>query len=184
VDYASVLFDLGSALTKMDRLDEAEPPLREALKLRQGLGDLPATLSTMEGLAQLVWRRDTRESERIYAEELALARKAYQPSHAKLSWILRNYAYTVRQNRGPAAAEPLQREALEIARAAYGGAHWEVGQCLQHLAVTLRQLQRSDEARALLGEECEMYRKLFGPENERTLKAVKLLEEEPGAGKQ
>jgi serine/threonine protein kinase len=175
-EFADDLVNLGFALTFLDRIDEAEPLLREAVVLLQGFGDLTATLNAMEGVAQAVWRRDRVEAELLYAEELALARRSFQPQHAKLSWILRNYAYTVRHNRGAAAAEPLLREALEIARVAYGNAHFEVGQCLQHLAVALRELHQEEEARALLREQVELYTKLFGADDQRTLRAVKLLE--------
>ena len=176
-DRAGDLVNLGFALQRMGRPGEAEPLLREALAISRGLDDLPRLMNTLEAVAQAVWKRDPIESEKLYAEELALARNAYPPGSGRMCWVLRNYAYTVRHNRGAAQAEPLLREALATARGAYRGPHEETAQCLQHLAVALRELGKGEEARELLGEEVEMYTKLFGAENPRTRRAIELLEE-------
>ncbi len=176
-ELAEAIADLGLALTNLNRLDEAEPLLRESVAIRKEIGDDELSMTSMEALAQMMWKRDRRESERIYAEEVSLARTAYHANHPRLGWILTNYAYTVDVNSGPSAAEPLFRESVSIYRAAYGDSPTrDVAWAIDMLAGNLSRQNRRDEARPLLVESLDIRIKVLGPDHAWTRNARTKLE--------
>ena len=176
-ELAIAIANLGQALIHAGDLEEAESLLRESIAMRGALGDPSGLLLALEGLAQLEWRIDRRESECYYAEELALARSIYRPEHPGLAWVLMQYGYVVEQNHGPAAAESLFREALQIQRdAGTATARSDLARATEMLGVNLDLQGKHAEAASILDEDFALNLELRGPEHPNTVKALGFLE--------
>ncbi len=120
---AGLLDRLGMTWRGLGLLDRAEPPLREALRLREA--SLPpedaARLSSMNNLGVLLAARGAfEESERLLREALAIRRQALGPDHPDSldTWI--NLAATLQLGRRLEEAVVELAAAFEVHRRVYG----------------------------------------------------------------
>jgi tetratricopeptide (TPR) repeat protein len=148
------------------------------MDIYQALGKVVERLGALEVLAQVAWRRgDENQSERLYAEELELARGVYEPGHPRLAWIISNYAYTVEHNQGLAQGELLYREAVQILRDTGAEDHRDFARCLKFLGRNLLRQEKHEEAATLLQQAADLQIKFFGAKNEIAIDTLKLLDE-------
>jgi tetratricopeptide (TPR) repeat protein/predicted Ser/Thr protein kinase len=119
---AVALNSLGDALVDVKRMDEAEPILREALRINRALnGEHRETARSLNGLAQAL-RLSGRlaEAEPLYHEALAMTERVLGPDHLAVANTAANLA-SLRAAQGRAAdAESLLARTLAIRRASLG----------------------------------------------------------------
>lgn len=162
---ADALEGLGRALSFSGSHDEAEAPLREAVRIRRALPDHSAaeTMSTLQELALALHRQgDFKNAETFFREAVDEGRQVPDQTPAKVIGLLHLARLIHRFDRDPARAEPIYREALTAARALYPNDHPDVATCLGELARDVRDLGRLDEAEALAREGLAMFRRLYG----------------------
>jgi serine/threonine-protein kinase len=137
---AVTLNNMGSLLLGVDRYDEAEPYLREALDIQLRLlpREHPDVALSMSNLASL-YREQGRydDAEPLYREALALRRSVYGPWHPRVG-ISHYQLARMHFLRGALdSAEAHYRATLEIDRRAYGDDHPEVAVDATQLARVL-----------------------------------------------
>jgi tetratricopeptide (TPR) repeat protein len=158
---ASVYHDLA-------RYAEAEPLLRECLRLREAHGepDSPGVATALNNLAELL--HDTNrlaEAEPLFRRALTIYEHSYGPDHPGVATALDNLARLLYETNRLAAAEPLFRRALEIHEHSYGSDHPDVATDLNNLAELLRATNRLAEAEPLFRRALASFEHSYGPDH-------------------
>ena len=162
---ASVTNNLAMLLRDTNRIEEAEPLLRRALKIDEAtLGDQhPTVAKNLNNLAILL--RDTNrveEAEPLLRRALKIDKAAFGDQHPTVAIDLSNLALLLCNTNRNDEAEPLMRRALEIDEAAFGGQHPTVAIDLNNLALLLCNTNRNDEAEPLMRRALEIDEAAFG----------------------
>ncbi|MCP3956876.1 MAG: tetratricopeptide repeat protein [bacterium] len=145
----------------------AEKHLREALKLRDELGDeSPDIVPNMNNLATtLLYRGAYTEAEELYRRGLNLRIRTLGREDPTVASSLRSLATVIFARGDPVAAEPLLREAFQIRVAAFGDRHSEVAAVLDLLG-SVRFAQGDPlEAEDLYDEALRIRRKRLGDDS-------------------
>jgi tetratricopeptide (TPR) repeat protein len=142
---AEVLYDLA-------RYSEAEPLLRDCLRLREADGgpNSPGVAVVLNNLAMFL-RATNRvaEAESLFRRALAISEKSYGPDHPEVATVLDNLAQLLRDTNRMAEAGPLFRRALATSEKSHGPDHHLVVPDLINLAELLRTTNRLAEAEIL-----------------------------------
>jgi len=164
LEIAKTKANLGQALIQLGEVDQAERLLTETLETRRTLlGDHIDTTFSLDALAHLAFARGNMEAaESWMAEEVAMSRRIFHEKHPRLAFVLHNYAFVLRKNRGPDAALPFFDEALAMRREAFGDVHPDVAATLVELGHT--EMRQKNYAKACddYGEAVSIRRALFG----------------------
>jgi tetratricopeptide (TPR) repeat protein len=134
----------------------------------------------LEALANVEYARGNLGAAEEYCrQQVEGLRRACPPTDPKLAWALRNYAFLVFRNRGPAQAEPIYRESLAIC-VAYGEQHPEVAFTLEHLARIRADQDDLEGAMELHQRELKIRRAVHGDEHDKVAAALKRTGEAAG----
>ena len=166
LDLAQSLYDLGLALAKQGRAEEAITVHSEALAIRRKLlgNEHPDMARSLSRLGQaLSTNRKFDEAERTLREAVTMQRKLNE--HLDLAESLTILANTLNWMRKTNEAETAAREAVAIGRTLGGNECPEVAGALQVLGNVLLGQSRASEAEAPYREALEMRRKLLGIEH-------------------
>lgn len=148
-ELAETLTHQGRLLRQMERLDEAEPLLREGLLIEQQLhGELdPDVASSMRNLASLL--RDQHrnaEADSLYRKTIAIRRKLFGEDHPEVANALNSYAILL-SNEGQAdSAIKLTQGALAILERLHDGPHPAIAAGYSNLGGLLAGAGRRAEA--------------------------------------
>jgi|SoiMethySBSTD1v2_1073268.scaffolds.fasta_scaffold54132_5 tetratricopeptide (TPR) repeat protein len=163
---SSALMEQGSLATSLGRIDQAEPPLREAMAIcKQLYGPRHARMSTAEWLLgeALVKKGALDEAEPLLQDALSIRREVYGPDHPHTALVLSSIGYLRLAAGRFAEAEDAFGQALAIRRARFGEKHAGVAASLQDIGWT--QVQKGDPVTAAktLRQACDLYRATLGP---------------------
>jgi tetratricopeptide (TPR) repeat protein/predicted Ser/Thr protein kinase len=152
------LNDLGSALFRLGRFDEAIARLNEALPLREAAdraaGHEPAsprTATLINNLAlmhYLAGRPD--EAEPRFRQALTLRRALLPPDHPDLAQTLSNLGLMLKDYGSIEESVQILTEALEVRRAGLEPEHYRIAQAMLNLGVAQRDSGDLDPAAVLL----------------------------------
>lgn len=140
---------LGMVLSRLNRIEEAQPLLEQALAVRRRHLD-PEGLEVAVTLHNLGFLHHNAErwahGEALYREALALKRKRLPPQHLSVLNTVENLAQVLSQQQRLNEAEPLWRELLEQRRQLHGARSWQLSNTLNSLASQLQDAGRLHEA--------------------------------------
>ena len=185
LDLAQSLDDLGVALQKQWKAEDAIRVHREALAIRRKLlgNEHPDVAKSISHLGEaLNTDGKFKEAERTLREAVTMQRKLFGDENLDLAVTLIIFANSLRWNDKMSESETVARKALAISRKLLGNEHPEVALSLQVLANTLRLEGKSSEAEDLYRESLALRIKMLGNEHPLVGKAlgnlVSLLREE------
>jgi tetratricopeptide (TPR) repeat protein len=165
---SSLLSKVGNYLHGRAAVAEAEPPMREALALREkALGREHIHVSTLlNNLANLLGETGSHaEAESLLREAITVGEKTFGREHPIVATRLCNLADLFYATGRHSEAEPLFREALAIDENALGRQHPTVAIDLGNLANLLSETGRRAEAEPLLLEALAIDHKMLGPDH-------------------
>ena len=175
LDAARLLNQAGFYLRERARYDEAEPPHRRALAIRErALGpDHPATAQSLNNLA-LLYRDQGRlaEAEPLWQRALAIFEQALGPEHPLTALSLNNLAALYHDQGRPDEAEPLYRRALAIRERALGPDHPDTATGLNNLAALYHAQGRLAEAEPLFERALALRERALGPAHPDTAQSL------------
>ncbi len=160
------------------RFDEAEPLYLETLEImNRVLGEEdPDTLDSSNNLASLYkdqGRHD--EAEPLYVQTLEIQKRVLGEEHPNTLISMNNLAELYHTQGRYEDAAALFVQAVAGARVAWPASHWITGAILGYYGKTLTVLQRYEEAETALLEAHDLISAGLGPDNERTISAIKSL---------
>jgi serine/threonine protein kinase/Flp pilus assembly protein TadD len=167
---AAIHDTIGNAYRSLGSYDEAEPHLRAALALRQGVIDEEPeqVAESLNNLAVLLKAKgDLDAAEGLYRQALAINRDLFGEPHPRTAVALNNLASVIKGKGDYEAAEALYRDALQMTREAYGDDHKDVARSLHNLAGLLRARGNLEEAASLCREALAINRRVLGPDHPR-----------------
>ncbi|MDQ0290529.1 tetratricopeptide repeat-containing protein [Oligosphaera ethanolica] len=152
--------NLATVLQATNRIAEAEPLMRRALKIaEQSYGenhpDVAACLNNLALLLQAINR--FAEAEPLMRRALKIAEQSYGENHPSVATGLNNLAQLLKATNRFTEAEPLMRRALKIAEQSYGENHPSVATGLNNLAQLLKATNRLAEAEPLMRRMVEIF---------------------------
>lgn len=146
---AALRNSLGLAYLDMDRFEDAESQLREALRLRDGLEPQPVldVAETSHNLGRVLWRRGRYlDAAEVYERALRLRANELGPDHAEVART-RHHLAAVRQELGQLqVSESLWREVIGSRERSLGSTHPEVANSRLGLAMCLQVMGRNQDA--------------------------------------
>ena len=164
--------ELGHILVHLDRLDEAEPLLVEAVEeTSRALGSThDLCLAATDHLAGL-YRQLNRaaKAESLYRGLVDHYRLARGPKHSDTLTAIHNLGAVLENEKEYAEAERLFRECWELRREVDGPLHPETLMAQFNLGYALNDLGRRDEAEVLMRQCLESRRQVLGPDHPHTL---------------
>ncbi len=165
---ATAINNLAQLLKATNRLAEAEPIMRRALKIDEASfgPEHPKVAIRLNNLAQLL--KDTNrleEAEPLMRRALKIDEASFGPEHPKVAIRLNNFALLLQATNRLAEAEPLMRRALTIDETSFGPEHPKVAIRLNNLAQLLQATNRLAEAEPLMRRALAIDEASFGPEH-------------------
>ena len=160
--------ELGQLLWRTGRLEEAEPPMRQALGIFEAaLGKHHPTVAIcLNNLATLLQGTNrVEEAEPLLRRSLELDLAALGQEHPTVAIRLNNLATLLRDTNCIEEAEPLFRNALRIEVAVFGKQHPTVATSMNNLASLLHDTNRFEEAEPLLRQALEIVEAAFGEQH-------------------
>jgi tetratricopeptide (TPR) repeat protein len=153
-DTAKALVNLSHLLYSTDQLADAEPLMREALKLMEEIHgpDDPMVAIPLNNLASLLIKdaNSAEEAMSLFRRALRIQKAEYGLNSPEMATTLNNFAQLLKDNRCYREAEHLMRQALEIDELK-GWDHPDVARDLNNLALLLiDDPDRRGEARQLM----------------------------------
>jgi len=172
---SSALMEQGSLATSLGRIDQAEPPLREAMTIcKQLYGPRHARMSTAEWLLgeALVKKGALDEAEPLLQDALSIRREVYGPDHPHVALVLSSIGSARLMQGRFAESEEAYGQALAIRRARFGERHAGVAASLQDIG--WEQIQKGDPAAAVktLRQAVDLFRATLGPKAQEVLTAL------------
>ena len=116
-DLANGLNNLGTVYRDLGKLEDAEPPLNEALEMYKRLfkGDHPTVANCSANLAQLSHlQRKYADAERLYRDSLEMYKRLFKGDHPSVAHCLNDLGALYWTQGKYADAEPLIKETLEM----------------------------------------------------------------------
>jgi tetratricopeptide (TPR) repeat protein len=165
---ALYLNEWGSATYLAGDYKGAEPPLQQALALREkALGpDHPDVATSLNNLAEL-YRAQGRysEAEPLYQRALAIYEAVLGAEHPNVAASFNNLAELYRAQGRYSEAEPLYQRALALWERVLGAEHPDVATSLNNLAELYRAQGRYSEAEPLYQRALAIYEAVLGTEH-------------------
>lgn len=164
-EVAAAMDQLGVALTRQNRLDEADSILRGALAQHRRLhgDDHEATGTSLDHLGELLEIRDDfAGAEAAMHEALAIRRSLYGDDALETSASKHNLAQVLWSRGEYTRAADLFNEALAVRERELGPDHPETAQTVQSLGQAVQLLGRFDEAEALYRRALAAKRRALG----------------------
>jgi CHAT domain-containing protein/tetratricopeptide (TPR) repeat protein len=170
--YTLSLENLAQIYAAQGRYGDAEPLLRDALRVRREvLGPRhPDTLTSLNNLAELyVAQGRYGDAEPLLQEALQARREVLGPRHPGTLTSLSSIAVLYYSQGRYVEAEPLLQEALQTRREVLGPRHPDTLTSLNSLADLYRAQGRYGDAERLVREALQGSRAMLGPRHPRTL---------------
>ena len=164
LEAAESLMQLGAVL-KQYRAQEAEPVLRESLRIRRRLlpGDDRNLAANLNELAQVqVEREQLDEAEALLREGLAMHQRLLGEDHAEVAVDVHNLANVLRMKGDLQGAEPLFERSLVMYRKFLGDEHLQTAIARHNTAWFLQDKGDLTEAEPMLREAIRVARKVLG----------------------
>jgi len=183
---AMTMNSLAGTLVKRKRYAEAEPLLREALRLRLEMfgEDHPSVFDSRASLSAIFGETGRHaEAEALDREILQWRREHFGDVHPKVAHVLYNMGTELQLQGKFVEAEEAFREVLAIQRAVYGDEHPLVARTLSKLGYQLVNLNRPEEAETCFVQALAMQRALLGelhPDVRDTLRRLGRLRQRQG----
>ena len=152
---------------KRDR--EAEPLLRRALSIQQGLAktDPRVTIEILNALGNLLeGRRQLDEAEKLERAAFALSEQKFGPESTELAKTCTNLADVLWNKKNLREAGQLYRRAISIDAALYGLDQPETAADIANLGMLLNEAGQRDAGEALLRKALAIYENTLGPNSE------------------
>ncbi len=165
---AALLDAVGRVYHSLGLLEQARPPLEEALAVRREHldADDPVLAESLHNLAGLERSDGGAEiSESLIREAIGVQRVAFRGGHRDLARGLSNLASLLRRLGRPDEAEPLAREALEVQQQLFGEDHVDLAVTLNNLARILVDLGNFAEGEACFLRSIEIRREFEGADD-------------------
>lgn len=162
---AALRLTIGKGYTELGVLDAAETQLSAALQSRRALfGDgHAATAEAMHYLASRHKKADQLErAEPLYAEALAISRRALAPDDPELAHLLNDFGGLRFEQHRLADAESLFREAIGLQKLNAGGEGPEMAVGMCNLASVLFFQGKINEGEAMARESLAVRARIFG----------------------
>ncbi len=137
---AALRHTMGNTYAGLGLLDEAEPWLRQALQMRQGIlgRGHPDVAASMDDLAKVLMDKgENQAAERLAREALAMRRTLLGNQSVEVAESLNNLGRTLQEQGRDEAAEAQFRQSLAIRRKLLGEESAEVAESLNNLASVL-----------------------------------------------
>ncbi|WP_295608732.1 tetratricopeptide repeat protein [uncultured Lamprocystis sp.] len=175
LDLSVALSNLGWALQKLGRYQEAETHLRRALAIDEAStppdeGALAVRCNQLESCLRFLGK--IAEAEPFTRRALDLAERAFGATHRDTLTCLHNLACSLQDQGDLAAAEPLHRRALASREQALGPAHPDTLFSVNGLALLLLDAGRFTEAEPLLRRSMDGRRDAYGAVHPATANGV------------
>ena len=166
--YSSRINNLAQLLMDTNREAEAEPLLRQSLKIDEQVygpdhQNVANDLNSLAGLLQATDRQA--EAEPLIRRALAIVERSNGPDHPNVATCLNTLAQLLEATNRQAEAEPLLRRGLAIVEQSYGPEHPDVGLHLHNLARLLLTMDRHSEAEPLIRRALGIHEQSYGPEH-------------------
>jgi len=164
-ELAKTLLDYGAMLRRLDRGDEEEPMLLEALAIQDArVGKRhPAYAAVVNNLGNHYFRRGDLETARGYMEKnVELQRELNGEASVPYGVALVNYASLLKSEGDSEKALELYLDALDIYEKGYGADAPRYAYLLENVANTMVDLGRYDEAEAAYGNALAILGQHFG----------------------
>ncbi|HEV8129011.1 MAG TPA: serine/threonine-protein kinase [Candidatus Eisenbacteria bacterium] len=171
--FAAVEHVIADTYMALGLYDRAEPHARSALRIREGLGDPDALISSLVLLSQIQQRR-TRYAEAEVAAHRGseIARRVHGEQSVDLAMTLQNeQSILASLGRGAEASEVLA-QAVRIGRAGLQPNDPRLLELLSSSAIDLGRQGRYESADSLHREVLANARRIYGPEHPRTVIAM------------
>jgi CHAT domain-containing protein/Flp pilus assembly protein TadD len=152
----------------MGEYAEAEPLLKEALRIRQKIlgREHPDTATSLNNLAAIyLTMADYAKAELLYKEALEIRQKIFGQEHPDTATSLNNLANLYQDTGDYVKAEPLYKEALEIYQKVVGREHRLTATSLSNLAVLYEKKGDYADAESLFKEALAIRQKILGPQH-------------------
>lgn len=162
-DWLNARNRLGVLQYQLARFQEAEPNMREAVKLASSPEQEAGALNDLSNLLM-----DTNRflpAELLLRRALAIDERAYGTQNVNVAIRLNNFMVVLRSTGRWAEAEPLSRRSLAINEQAFGGGHSRVAVDLNNLAQLLQMTSNKSVAEFLQLRALTIDEKRFGPEH-------------------
>jgi len=159
-DWTDAAVAAASLLHDLARYAEAEPLLRDCLRLRESKSgsNSPGAAVVLNNLALLLQATNRMaEAEPVYRRALAITERSFGPDHPDVASDLSNLAGLLRATNRMAEAEPLFRRALAIDERSYGPDHPDVARDLLGLADLLQATNRLAEVEPLIARAVRVF---------------------------
>ena len=168
LEWAQVAVWVAFVLTDIAQYREAEPLLRQAMKLREEMlgQDDPAVAEALNNLALLLQATNRlKEAEPLMRRALEIDEKRYGPEHPKVAIRLNNLALLLQTTNRLQEAEPLMRRAVKLREEKVGADDPAVAVALNNLALLLQATNRLQEAEPLMRRTLAIDEQSYGPEH-------------------
>ena len=162
---AVALNNLGLLLKDTNRLEEAEPLMRQALEIDEASFSKqhPSVAIDLNNLATLLqYTNRLGEAEPLMRRALEIDEASFGKQHPTVARDLNNLGQLLQYTNRLGEAEPLMRRALEIDEASFGKQHPTVAIRLNNLAQLLQDTNRLGEAEPLMRQALEIDEASFG----------------------
>ena len=172
---ASATSHLGHLLFDTNRIEEAEPLMRQALKINQAIfGSQHSIVATdLSNLAMLLNSTSRfEEAESLIRRALDIDRATYGDQHATVAANLSNLAMLLTNTSRVEEAESLMRQVLEIDKATLNSEYPSVAIHLNNLAALLGETGRTEEAVPLMQQALDIDKATLG--NQHPTVAIRL----------
>ncbi len=170
--------NMGSLLTVLDKLSQAEPYLREALEARRRvLGDEhPATYITINGMGYLLRVQGKQaEAEVYYREALEGLRRVRGNDDPDTLASINSMGVLLTRQGKLAEAERYYREGLEGFRRLLGQENPSTLTLMSNLGLLLQRQGKLAEAEPYIREALEVRRRVLGDDNPETLISINIM---------
>ena len=157
--------DLAQLLHRTNRLEEAEPLMRQVLENAEAAfgKQHPTATTLLNNLAILLYETSRpEEAEPLMRRALEIAEADFGKQDPAVAVSLGNLAQLLQNTGRMDEAEPLIRRALEIDEVAFGKHHPTVAIRLSNLATLLHESNRTEEAEPLARKALEIDEATFG----------------------
>ncbi|MFN0021783.1 MAG: tetratricopeptide repeat protein [Pirellulaceae bacterium] len=162
-DWINARNRLGVLQYQLARFQDAEPNMREAVKLASSPEQEAGMLNDLSNL--LMDTNRLLPAELLLRRALAIDERAYGTQNANVAIRLNNLMVVLRNKGRWADAEPLSRRSLAINEQTFGGGHSRVAIDLNNLALLLQATNNKSVAEFLQLRALAIDEKRFGPEH-------------------
>ncbi|MEO1086621.1 MAG: tetratricopeptide repeat protein, partial [Acidobacteriota bacterium] len=164
--------ELGMIYGRLQRFDEADVLLQEALSIREAGDDDELEALTLNNLGNLRWRQGLlTDAEAFHRRALALRESLPEPDPVRIGDSANNLGVLLNALSRPKEAVPFFERALEAHAESYGEDHATTAVARNNLGIAALGLWRWTAAEGHFNRAAEAWRRAYGADHSRTLRA-------------